>query len=314
MLFPFPATARPEASKFTAFSTNTIRRDSENRADDCVEVALADPDAQLMLVQGGRLYLDMANGTAGLWRSRMNALSLGADLQRAVLLGTNDGRPLLAAPVSEEADEPPASIKAIDHRSVYMQSLLLPKDEGALAQGAGLLAWHASHRFCSRCGAESEMRSGGYKRKCMACGAEHFPRTDPVVIMLAVSEDACLLGRSAHFAPGMFSCLAGFVEPGETLEDAVRRETHEEAGIEIGQVAYHASQPWPFPYSLMIGCYGEALSHDIDADRDELEDCRWFTRPEVREMLGKPMGEALYSTPPKGAIAFRLISDWLDAG
>ncbi len=110
------------------------------------------------------------------------------------------------------------------------------------------------------------MRAGGYKRVCTACGTEHFPRTDPVAIMLTVTRDTCLLGRGKHFAPGMYSALAGFIEPGETIENAVRRETLEEAGIRLGRVVYHASQPWPFPYSLMIGCYGEALNEDIDAD------------------------------------------------
>ena len=110
------------------------------------------------------------------------------------------------------------------------------------------------------------------------CGAEHFPRTDPVAIMLAVTRDRCLLGRGPHFGPGMYSALAGFIEPGETIEDAVRRETFEESGIRLGRVAYHASQPWPFPYSLMIGCYGEALNEDIQADLTELEACRWFER------------------------------------
>ena len=111
------------------------------------------------------------------------------------------------------------------------------------------------------------MRAGGYKRVCPACGTEHFPRTDPVAIMLAVTRDRCLLGRGPHFAPGMYSALAGFIEPGETIENAVRRETLEEAGIRLGRVVYHASQPWPFPYSLMIGCFGEALNEEIHADR-----------------------------------------------
>ena len=135
------------------------------------------------------------------------------------------------------------------------------------------------------------MRIGGYRRDCPNCGAEHFPRTDPVVIMLAIDGERCLLGRQARFAPGMYSCLAGFVEPGETIEDAVRRETAEEAGITVGRVRYHASQPWPFPSSLMIGCHAEALSRDIVRDDAELEACRWFSRAEVRAMLaGRPSG------------------------
>ncbi|MEQ9244782.1 MAG: NAD(+) diphosphatase, partial [Nitratireductor sp.] len=142
------------------------------------------------------------------------------------------------------------------------------------------------------------------------CGRDHFPRTDPVVIMLAVRGEQCLLGRSPHFAPGMVSCLAGFVEPGETIEAAVRRETREEAGIAVGAVAYHASQPWPFPYSLMIGCYGQAESEAITMDENELEDCRWFSRDEVRLMLEDRHPDG-HRVPPRGAIANRLIRDWV---
>jgi len=183
---------------------------------------------------------------------------------------------------------------------------------GALAQGAALLAWNASHRFCGRCGAETAMRAGGYKRRCTGCGTEHFPRTDPVAIMLTVSGDKCLMGRGRHFAPGVYSALAGFIEPGETIEAAVRRETLEEAGIRLGRVVYHSSQPWPFPYSLMIGCYGEALNEDISTDADELEDCRWFTRAEVLQMLaGTHPGEL--RVPPGHAIAHQLIRTWADS-
>ncbi|KJS21536.1 MAG: DNA mismatch repair protein MutT, partial [Hoeflea sp. BRH_c9] len=158
--------------------------------------------------------------------------------------------------------------------------------------------------------------AGGYRRKCQACGHVAFPRTDPVGIMLVVDEasDRCLLGRSPHFPPGMFSCLAGFIEPGETIEDAVRRETLEESGIRVGRVRYHASQPWPMPHTLMIGVYAEAISLDITRDTAELEDCRWFDRTETAAMLASVLGEADASAPPPGAIAHRLMRDWLDWG
>ena len=191
--------------------------------------------------------------------TRDEAESFGAAADQAILLGFSPDGPMLAAPVSVEPESLPDTLKAIDYRSINMQGLLDPASLGALAQAAGLLAWHASHRFCGKCGQPTEMRAGGYKRACTACGTEHFPRTDPVAIMLTVAKDKCILGRGKHFAPGMYSALAGFIEPGETIENAVRRETLEEAGIRLGRVVYHASQPWPFPYSLMIGCYGEAL-------------------------------------------------------
>ena len=219
---------------------------------------------------------------------------------------------MLAALGGRDPEQLPEAIKAIDYRSVYIQGLLEAAALGALAQGAALLAWHASHRFCGKCGAQCEMRAGGYKRLCPACGAQHFPRTDPVAIMLTVTPEKCLLGRGRHFAPGMYSALAGFIEPGETIEAAVRRETFEESGIGLGRVVYHASQPWPFPYSLMIGCFGEALNEDIQPDLSELEDCRWFERGEVLAMLNKEHRDNLF-VPPRGAIANHLIGAWAES-
>ena len=287
---PFRLFDAPQAepSQFVGFAGNIIDRQSENRADDSVEKALADPATRLLLMGSGRilLKLDAEGATEGYFTSA-EAVSLGSETGNAVLLGFSSTGPVVAIPVTAEAEALPQTIKAIDYRSVYMQGLLGPAALGELAQAASLLAWHANHRFCGKCGQPTAMRAGGYKRVCTACGTEHFPRTDPVAIMLAVSRDRCVLGRSRHFAPGMYSALAGFIEPGETIENAVRRETLEESGIKLGRVVYHASQPWPFPYSLMIGCYGEALNEDINADLTELEDCRWFERGEVLAMLDK---------------------------
>jgi NAD+ diphosphatase len=165
-------------------------------------------------------------------------------------------------------------------RTIAVQGLVAPEHLPPLAEAKALLAWHARNRFCSNCGAPTDVVEAGWKRECAACKTEHFPRTDPVVIMLAVRGDHCLLGRSARFASAMWSCLAGFVEPGENVEEAVRREVREEAGIVCGRVAYFASQPWPFPMSLMIGCHAEALTDDITADRAELETAPWFDRDE----------------------------------
>ena len=152
---------------------------------------------------------------------------------------------------------------------------------------------------------------GGWRRDCPACRAQHFPRTDPVVIMLPVAGERCVLGRSHRFQPGMWSCLAGFVEPGEAIEDAVRRETREEAGILCGRVSYFASQPWPFPTSLMIGCHAEAMSRDIVVDRAELDDARWFDREEVATMLLRRHPDGL-TTPPTVAIAYHIIRAWVE--
>lgn len=300
-----------EPSQFVGFAGNPIDRQSEQRADDSVEKALADPSARILLVRAGRVYLKV-NGTGfSSYYSAAATSALAARLEHAVLLGFTPQGPVLAAPAGLEPEELPENIKAIDYRSVYIQGLLEAPDLGILAQGASLLAWHSSHRFCSKCGQQSEMRAGGYKRLCPACGTLHFPRTDPVVIMLTVTKDRCLLGRGPHFGPGMYSALAGFIEPGETIENAVRRETFEEAGIRLGRVVYHASQPWPFPYSLMIGCFGEALNEDITIDA-ELEACRWFSREEVLAALSGTHPDGIF-TPPKGAIAHTLIRAWAES-
>ena len=301
-----------EPSQFVGFAGNAIDRQSENRADDSVDKALADPSARLLLMHGGRLHLKLRDGSFDPWFQLAESQTLQPSPGQGVLLGFSESGPVLAVPVAVEPEQLPETIKAIDYRSVYMQGLIDEAAAGALAQGAALLAWHASHRFCSKCGTPSDMRAGGYKRHCPNCSTEHFPRTDPVAIMLTVTPEKCLLGRGRHFGPGMYSALAGFIEPGETIEAAVRRETLEEAGIRLGRVVYHASQPWPFPYSLMIGCFGEPLNDDIQADLNELEDCRWFFRDEVRLMLDRTHKDNLV-TPPKGAIAHHLIRAWVDS-
>jgi NAD+ diphosphatase len=187
-------------------------------------------------------------------------------------------------------------------------------EAGILAQGRSLLDWHARHGFCAVCGSPTEPRDGGYARRCgnAACNAQHFPRTDPVVIMLVLQGDRCLLGRQPMFPPGMFSALAGFVEPGETLEEAVRREVAEEAGIASRAVRYHASQPWPFPSSLMIGCMTEATSEAIEVDRDELEDAAWFAKSEVAEMLRRSLTPETPRMPPPLSLAHQLAKAWVE--
>lgn len=306
----FDAPSR-EPSKTVGFSGNLIDRRSEQRSDDSTARALEDPAARLMLIKAGRVYLKEARDGFDPWYRPFAAASLGAVTDQAILLGWDARGPVLAAPAGLEPEELPDTVKAIDFRSVNVQGLLAEDDLGAVAQAGALLAWHGTHRFCGRCGHETEIRAGGYKRVCGNCKAEHFPRTDPVAIMLAVTQERCLMGRSPHFPPGMYSCLAGFIEPGETIEDAVRRETFEEAGIRLGRVAYHASQPWPFPHSLMIGCFGEALTEEIDADREELEDCRWFSRQEVIEIIAGTHPDGIIMPPP-GAIAAHLVRAWAE--
>ena len=189
----------------------------------------------------------------------------------------------------------------------------LQPDDLALYGGArSLTDWHARHRFCAQCGGDTKLAKGGWQRNCDSdegCGAQHFPRTDPVVIMLITHGNSVLVGRSPGWPEGMYSLLAGFVEPGETLEAAVRREVLEEAGIPVGQVSYLASQPWPFPASLMFGCRGEALARAITLDPVELEDARWVSREEMATAFA---GDHPVLLPArKGAIAQFLLRNWL---
>lgn len=192
-----------------------------------------------------------------------------------------------------------------DLRALALAGDMPPAELGILAQAKALLHWHQTHKHCARCGAPTALAEGGYKRRCESCSAEHFPRTDPVVIMLATFRDSCLLGRQKGWPEGMFSALAGFVEPGETLEAAVARELEEEAGISVRQVRYRMSQPWPFPAQLMLGCTAEADGDRLRLDGVELEDARWVKRAElVRALAGR---HPSLTVPPPLAIAHHLI-------
>jgi NAD+ diphosphatase len=186
---------------------------------------------------------------------------------------------------------------------------LTPREAELAAAAKAILGWHATHGFCARCGAPTEVTQGGWQRDCGACGAHHFPRTDPVVIMLVTHGNDVLLGRSPGWPEGMFSLLAGFVEPGETLEAAVRREVMEETGVRVGAVGYLASQPWPFPSSLMLGCRGEALSREITIDPSEIESARWVSREDIVAALAGQHPEI--KPARKGAIAQFLLSHWV---
>jgi NAD+ diphosphatase len=212
-----------------------------------------------------------------------------------------------------EALESDERFHVTDLRSIAVQGLVPPDHLAPLAEAKALAHWHARRHFCSNCGHPTKVVQGGGRRDCTHCEAQHFPRTDPVVIMLAVQGEHCLLGRQSRFVQGMWSCLAGFVEPGETIEEAARRETLEEAGIRCGKVRYFASQPWPFPSSLMIGCHTEAISDEIVVDHDELEDARWFSRAEAAAMLMRTHPDGL-GTPPPVAIAHHIIRAWVERG
>lgn len=244
-----------------------------------------------------------------------------------ILLGREDGAAVFACDISdwEPTDLDAAALggfldpseqhhPTLDADQVFAElrrvmTWLNPRDAELAATGRAIYSWHEGHGFCAKCGVASEMSHAGWQRNCPACNASHFPRTDPVVIMLITHGDRVLMGRSPGWPQGMYSLLAGFVEPGETLEAAVRREVFEESGVRVGEVGYLSSQPWPFPASLMFGCSGQAASEEIKIDPVEIEDAMWVSRNEMMQVF---VGEHPVVLPArKGAIAHFLLENWL---
>ena len=269
------------------------------------------PDAGLILIAGEKVILRAAPPVTAL----LDAAEASRASERSVevFLGRVDGRPVFAVATDAQAAElfPEPDFLVRDLRALAIEALVPDDELGLLATAKSLLAWHGRNGFCAHCGTATRIAAAGFRRECPNCGMHHFPRTDPVAIMLIRRGDSCLLGRGPHFLETMYSCLAGFVEPGETIEDAVRRETAEETGIVIGAVHYHASQPWPFPASLMIGCVAEALSEAITIDPVELADARWVTKDALRQMFERCHPEGL-TVPQPIAIAHHLLRDFLD--
>ena len=301
-----------EASTCIAFTGSPLQRLSEKRTDDAIDLARADAATRWFVHLGGKVLLQGIESEIP--RALFETPELTGfepDFSEAVLLGFLQGKAVCAVPAGRNFETLETPWSASDLRPLFSQATLPREQLSMLAQAFSLHSWHTSHKYCGRCGARNVIKSGGVKRVCDGCAAEHFPRTDPVVIMLTVHGDRCLLARGAHFPEGMVSCLAGFLEPGESIEEAVRRETQEEAGISTGKVTYHASQPWPFQHSLMIGCFAEALDDRLTLDASELEAGGWYSRADVRLMLGGTHPDG-WRLPPSGAIANLLIRDWVE--
>jgi NAD+ diphosphatase len=296
------------------YTASLIERAAERRADAAALAALEnDASARAYVVGGEMVVLRKTDGLHDPLFTLAAARGLGRTAEIA-FLGLLDGAPRFAValdPATAETLKTQDEFVVTDLRTIAVRGLVEAEHLPPLAEGKALLNWHLRHRFCPNCGAATNAVDGGWRRDCPACRSQHFPRTDPVAIMLPVAGERCVLGRSHRFQPGMWSCLAGFIEPGEAIEDAVRRETREEAGIVCGRVTYFASQPWPFPTSLMIGCHAEALSREIVIDRTELDDARWFEREEVASMLLRRHPGGL-GTPPTVAIAYHIIRAWVE--
>lgn len=305
------------------FGGSGLDRAAHLRSDPAALDALwADPAARVLLLWRGK---PLANGSGLILVATAHTLA-ATRRDRAVFLGLDAGNGLFAVDMSDwKPAEMPDSLNGFFDQSVQqhpdlpddhgfhelrgMMSVLTPREAELAATSKAILEWHRSHRFCARCGGPNALSMAGWQATCTVCESHHFPRTDPVVIMLITNGNSVLMGRSNGWPEGMYSLLAGFVEPGETIEAAVRREVVEESGVQVGDVQYLASQPWPFPASLMFGCHGIATSTDIKVDPSEIEDARWFTREDLLAIMA---GERTDIKPArKGAIAHFLLLNWL---
>jgi NAD+ diphosphatase len=299
-----------------AYSGSLLERAAAFRGDDAKLAALFKHERAGAYVVGGESIVLKAKAAApDPLFSPDEARALGA-AREIVFLGLLHDAPRFGVGIDQAAIEAlkgRSDLKLIDLRTIAVQGEIDSIHVAPLAEAKAILGWHARHRFCPNCGAATALTQAGWRRDCPACKAEHFPRTDPVVIMLPIKGDRCALGRSPRFPPTMWSCLAGFCEPGESIEEAVRREVAEEVGLTCAQVKYFASQPWPFPSSLMIGCHAQAASDEIVIDRSEIEDARWFDRAELKSMLLRQHPQEL-TTPPPIAIAHHIIRDFVEHG
>jgi NAD+ diphosphatase len=297
------------ARRVNFYATGEFNRAVERREDVAwIREKLADPASRLYPIWRLRNYVSDPEAPRAVVLDPDRRAALLEAATTVVLLGLEQETAHFLVDISH-LDEPSATELglAVDLRAV---GVLMPQREGALlAYARGLTYWHDRHKFCGTCGSPTEVKAAGHQRQCTNpdCSAVQFPRTDPAVIMRITHGDKILMARQAVWAQGMHSILAGFVEPGESLEDAVAREVYEEVGLKLTRIKYFSSQPWPFPSSLMLGFSAEATSLDFKVDEDELESARWMTR---QELLDSPE-DATFKLPRKDSISRRLIEDWL---
>ena len=296
-----------------AFVTDTLDRAAHLRTnDEKLFVLEGHRDARAYVVYRDSLVVVHSESGPRALLTLDEARKYGAN-PGTIFLGLRGDAPVFGMGIPPDAVEKlmtRSDVGVSELRGMAMQGALPPQQLSAIAAAKSLVTWHQRHGFCANCGTRTRMSQGGWKRDCASCKAEHFPRTDPVVIMLVTHGDRCLMGRQKQFPPGMWSCLAGFVEIAETIEDAVRREILEESGIHCGEVTYYMTQPWPYPSSLMIGCSAEAIDEKITVDLTELEDARWFDRAEAMLLLKRTHPDGL-TGPHPFAIAHHLLGRWL---
>jgi NAD+ diphosphatase len=308
----------------TLHSVTTLDRMSPKRAEaDWLAARQASPNARTLVLVDLKpsIHSNEAQTEASLrWFSTAEIASFGLSAWPHSFLGLDPaGTPHFAIAIGEHRaiampGGPFVVRPYVDLRTLAVQGQLTPEELSIAGAARALAEWHGNCRHCGHCGAATDRKDGGWRRKCFACGKEFFPRTDPVVIMLVTHDDKCLISHEPRFKDiefKMFSTLAGFLEPGEDIEHAVRREVKEEVGLEVANVTYQESQPWPFPHSLMIGCRAEATSTELKLDPTEIEEARWVDRTELRLIMDRQHPDKI-TAPGKHAIAYKLLMAFLD--
>ncbi len=293
-----------------AFSGPDLDRSALQREDGDLWRALDHPDTRILPVCGALNLFDRSEGLAPVLLSGTALQHRAFETKRLMFLGQHDQRRYFALRVRQrEADQWQSNGREFDDLKRHLTALS-DLDARLCCQARALNHWHRNHQHCGRCGAQTYTGSAGHSRYCsnQACGTQQFPRTDPAIIVAVSRDDALLLGRQASWDQGQFSVLAGFVEAGESLEDAVRREIHEESGIQVDKIRYYGSQPWPFPASLMLGFEARARNREIRLNDQELEQAHWFSRPQIIDGLRA----GTLKIPPSASISWALIRDWFN--
>jgi NAD+ diphosphatase len=303
----------PLSAFANTFSGNPLNRASDRRVDAAwIAEQLAKPASLAVAMWNGRPLVETAKdgGAQIAYLPAGMARELSGGPERLLFLGLWNEIAVFAVDLEGSADPADGPLEGLgrfeDLRAIALT--LPPPDAAILATAKSMFEWRRKHRFCAACGEVSNAVDGGWKRVCPACATQHFPRTDPVVIMLAVKGERCLLGRQAAWPKLMFSALAGFLEPGESIEEACARELFEEAALRVTAVRYHSTQPWPYPSSLMIGLIAQVENDDAVADQVEIDEVRWFSRQEARAMIRGDLADA--KAPGALAIAHQLIKAW----